>query len=283
MTWLPLKGTRRHLWNTWLWGNVRWEACGAPWEKHTPVCQLCGQHHGTTAHQRLISCSKWRPSFIHLWTHSSGEWHQQAHEWLLTATADDLKQVSCLRIPNTFIDTLPSKAKKNIRYQVPWFQHMLPGVTALRSTLPMPPHVPGQPTPASTSVSPWYGKLRGRVTQPNPIEKNLSEQVRYRQGKRKQRSARTPQTKDPTKQVTELLMVPLTTAAKACILRLALRCDSGIKLQLLDRLYEADKQVPMDPPRPVLLLEHCMGLATMMRTYQLTAARLLEQRHLITR
>ena len=27
---LPLKGTRRRLWHTWLWGNVRWEACGAP-------------------------------------------------------------------------------------------------------------------------------------------------------------------------------------------------------------------------------------------------------------
>ena len=81
--------------------------------------------------------------------------------------------------------------------------------------------------------------------------------------------------------MTELLTVPLTIAAKARILRLALRCDSGIKLQLLDRLYEADKPVPMDPPRPVLLLEHCTGLATMMRTYQLTAARLLEQRHLI--
>ena len=108
------------------------------------MCQLCGQHHGTTAHQRLISCSKWRPSFINLWTHSCGEWHQQAHGWLLTAGADDLKQVSCLRIPNTFIDTLPSKAKKNIRYRVAWFQyHMMLGVTALHNTLPMTPRVPG--------------------------------------------------------------------------------------------------------------------------------------------
>ena len=79
------------------------------------------EHHGTTAHQRLISCPKWRPSFINLWTLSWGEWHQQAHEWLLTATANDLQQVSCLQIPSTLIDTLPPKAKVNIRYRVAWF------------------------------------------------------------------------------------------------------------------------------------------------------------------
>ena len=80
----------------------------------------------------------------------------------------------------------------------------------------------------------------------------------------------------------ELLTVPLTATAKARILRLALRCDSGVKVPLLDRLYEADKPVPTYPPYPVLLLEHCTRLATMMRTYQLAAAHLLEQRHLIT-
>ena len=159
---------------------------------------------------------------------------------------------------------------------------MLLGVTALRSALPMPPRIPGQLTPASTSVSPWYGKLRGRVTQPNSTEKNLSEQVRYRQAKRKRRPTRTPQTKDPTKEATELLTVPLTTATKAHILRMAPRCDPGIKLQLLDRLCEADKPLSMEPPQPVLLLEHSTGVATMMRNYQLVAARLPEQRHFIT-
>ena len=34
---------------------------------------------------------------------------------------DDLKQVSCLRIASTFIDTIPLKAKANIRYRVAWF------------------------------------------------------------------------------------------------------------------------------------------------------------------
>ena len=124
---------------------------------------------------------------------------------------------------------------------------MLLGVTALRSTLPMPPRAPGQPTPASMSVSPWYGKLRGWVTQPNPTEKNLSEQIRYRQVKQRQRSARAPESKDPTRQVVELLTVPLTIAAKGHIPCLALRCHSGVKPQLLGRLYEADKPVATKP------------------------------------
>ena len=61
-----------------------------------------------------------------------------------------------------------------------------------------------------------------------------------------------------------------------------IRCDPGSKQQLLDRLCEADKPVPTNPPRPVLLLEHCTGLATMMHTYRLAAAHVLEQRHFIT-
>ena len=86
------------------------------------------------------------------------------------------------------------KPKKNIRYRVAWFQFLVPhvAVTALRSTLLMPPCVPGQLNPTSTWVSPWYGKLRGRVINSNPIGKNPSEQVHYRQVKRKQRPARVP-------------------------------------------------------------------------------------------
>ena len=106
MTWLPLK---EHADASGIPG------CGIPCYG-TPAAHHGGQHHSTTAHQRLVSCPKWRPSFINLWTHSWGEWHQQAHKWLLTATVDDLKQISCPRIPDTFIDTLPSKAKKNISH-----------------------------------------------------------------------------------------------------------------------------------------------------------------------
>ena len=107
-----------------------------------------------------------------------------------------MKHVSCLWIPDTFIAALPAKAKNNTRYRVAWFQYHMLLVTALRNKLPMPPRVPGQMIPASTSVSPWYGKLRGWTI---PTEKNLGEQVHYCQVKRKQRPTRVPQIKDPAK------------------------------------------------------------------------------------
>ena len=132
-----------------------------------------------------------------------------------------------------------------IRYRVAWFQyHILLGVTALRGTLPMPPRAPGQPTVASTSISPWYGKLRGWTIQPNPTEKNLSEQVRFCQAKRKRRPVRTPHTRCPEKQAAELL----TTARKSRVLRLAHMCSSTIKQQLLDLLQGADPPIPTPPP-----------------------------------
>ena len=212
-----------------------------------------------------------------------GEWHQQARDWLLTATTNDLKQVSCLRIPSRFIATIPLKAMAQIRYRVAWFQyHILLGVTALRGTLPMPPRAPGRPIAASTSISPWYGKLRGRTIQPNPTEKNLSEQVRFCQAKRKRRPVRTPQTRCPAKQAVELLQVPLTTARKSRILRPVHMCDSTVKQQLLDFLQEADPPPPTGPPRPVLLLEHCTEVAIMVRDFQWAAAQSMERRHLVT-
>ena len=269
---------RRRLWHTWLWGNVRWEACGAPWERQVLQCQLCGLHHGTTAHQRLVSCPHWQPSFINLWTHSWGEWHQHARDRLLTATTNDLKQISCLRIPSSFVATIPLQAMAQIRYRVAWFQyHILLGVTALQA------RAPGQPTVASTSISPWYGKLRSRTVQPNPTEKNLSEQVRFCQLKRKRRPVRTPLTRCPEKQVAELLQEPLTTARKSRILLLAHTCNTTIKQQLLDLLQGADPpSLYAPPPRPVLLLEHCTEVAVLVRDFQKTATQSMERRHLIT-
>ena len=170
-----------------------------------------------------------------------------------------------------------------IRYRVAWFQyHILLGVTALRGTLSMPPRAPGQPTVASTSISPWYGKLRSRTVQPNPTEKNLSEQVRFCQPKRKRRPVRTPPTRCLEKPVAELLQEPLTTARKSRILRLAHTCNSAIKQQLLDLLQGAHPPTPTPPPRPVLLLEHCTEVTVLVRDFQKTAAQSMEQRHLVT-
>ena len=143
-------------------------------------------------------------------------------------------------------------------------------------------HAATCPIPASTSISPWHGKLRGRVIQPNSTEKNLSKQVGFRLAKRKRRPVHTSQTKCPTKQANELLKVPLTTASKSRILRLVQVCNPAVKLLLLDHWRAADQPPSTGPPRPVLLLEPWAEVAIMVRNFQLAAARSLERRHLIT-
>ena len=53
-------------------------------------------------------------------------------------TPEDLKHVPQLRILTSFIDSLPLKAKRHLRYLVALFQHhILLGVTALRIELQM--------------------------------------------------------------------------------------------------------------------------------------------------
>ena len=69
-SWLPIRGTRRMTWITWLWGNVRWQGTGAPWERCKKKCHLCGCTHGTTVHHRLIQCPVWEPEFRKMWTNS---------------------------------------------------------------------------------------------------------------------------------------------------------------------------------------------------------------------
>ena len=110
-----------------------------------------------------------------------------------------MEHVSCLRVPTTFFDALPLNARKDARYRVAWLQyHILLGVTALRGELPIPPRAPQQATPASTSVSPWFGKLRARKVHPNPTNKNLDEQVHYQTVKHKRRpTQRALPAKDP--------------------------------------------------------------------------------------
>ena len=47
------------LWLKRLWGQVRWDGTGAPWERAAPKCPLCPLHHGTTVHNRLIHRMRW--------------------------------------------------------------------------------------------------------------------------------------------------------------------------------------------------------------------------------
>ena len=71
-----------------------------------------------------------------------------------------MKHVSWLRIPTSFIDGLPPKAKRQLRYCVTWFQyHVLLGVTALQGELQMSPRDPDAHKQPSAPISPGFGKL----------------------------------------------------------------------------------------------------------------------------
>ena len=174
------------LWLTWLWGNVRWEGCGPPWDKNPKQCALCGQWHGTTPHQRLARCAHWSPEFDKVWLQSWGAWEDIASRWLGTATAEERLHVCRLRIPESLIRSVPPGRMHELRYRVAWHQyHALLAVTSLRGTLTMPPR-DNPSTAASRSVSAWFGAIRHRRVAPNPTDRNLREQVCYKppQGKK---------------------------------------------------------------------------------------------------
>ena len=59
---------------------------------------------------------------------------------------------------------------------------------------------------------------------------------------------------------------------KARILRILPRCSSEHRQQLMDLLHVAETLAPETPPPPVLLLEHCRGLANLLHTCQLATA-----------
>ena len=107
VSWLPLKGTRRMTWVKWLWGNERWDGCGAPWVHNVVKCPLCNTKHGTTLHKRLIQCPKWAPSFRKTWTQSWGTWAEYIEQWYDNAPPQDLHHVACFRVPRSFYSQLP--------------------------------------------------------------------------------------------------------------------------------------------------------------------------------
>ena len=197
-SWLPIRGTRRMTWITWLWGNVRWQGTGAPWERCKKECPLCGCTHGTTIHNRLIQCPVWEPEFRKMWTNSRGDWAIQMEDWYNKATPEDKHPISKLQIPESLIETLQPGQKRNLRRQVAEHQYLaMIGMTQLRGTLPM---LPKDPTcEEGNAGSAWYGALRARKVSSNVTEKNLQEQVHYRPPKRTTRGVKVDkQCKDAT-------------------------------------------------------------------------------------
>ena len=192
MSWLPLRGSRRMTWITWLWGNVRWQGIGAPWERGKEKCPLCGCIHGTTVHNRLIQCPVWEPKFKKVWTTSWGDWAAQMEDWYNNATPGDKHRISKLQIPESLIEALQPGQKRELRRKVAEHQYLaMMGMTQLRGTLPMMPKDPAWVE--GNTGSAWYGALRARKVSPNVTEKNLREQVHYRPIKRTTRVVKADQ------------------------------------------------------------------------------------------
>jgi hypothetical protein len=179
LTWLPLRGQRRMLWLQWLWGNVRWEGCAAPWCKERAPCSICGTTHSKTVHARLRQCTKWWPTFRKVWLSSWATWYHPAKGWLQQATDTDMEHISCLRVPTSLIEAIPTDLRSQLRERVAWHQyHMLLNTTVLRGILQMPPRdVLGNENSMQPLVPPWFRKLQPKVVTPNPTPSRLHAQV----------------------------------------------------------------------------------------------------------
>ena len=73
------------------------------WEHVTPKCPLRPLHHGTTVHNHLIHCMRWKVAFRNMWLDTWGPWHGTMMEWWTRVLAADLHHVSCLRIPQSLV------------------------------------------------------------------------------------------------------------------------------------------------------------------------------------
>ena len=90
--------------------------------------------------------------------------------------------MSKLRVPQSFIDTVPRDRLHALRFRVAWHQyHMAHAVILLRQSLPMPPRV-ADGTKHTPSHSPLvrYIALRRRVVELNPSDSTWRSQVHYR-------------------------------------------------------------------------------------------------------
>ena len=105
-------------WVKWLWGQVRWDGMGVPWDHTTPKCPLCPLHHGTTIHKRLIHCMRWKVAFRNMWLSMWGLWQDTVSEWLNRTLAADLHHVSCLHIPRSLWDHIPRALRVDLRERV---------------------------------------------------------------------------------------------------------------------------------------------------------------------
>ena len=136
VSWLPMRRDQRMLWVKWLWGQVRWDGTGTPWDHTTPKCPLCPLHHSNTVHKRLIHCMRWKVAFRNMYLSTWGAWQDTVSEWWNGASAADLHCVSYLRIRRSLWDYIPLAMRVDLRECVAWHQyHALHGVWRIRMGL----------------------------------------------------------------------------------------------------------------------------------------------------
>ena len=94
-----------------------------------------------------------------------------------------MRQISKLRIPQSFVEFIPEKANTALRQRVSWHPyHILHAVTALRGALPIPSRPETTTAPiASMSEGAWYDRIIARKVTPNPTPKILEEQTLSKQ------------------------------------------------------------------------------------------------------
>ena len=117
----------------------------------------------------------WCASFRDLWVSSWGPWADAASSWWEGASPDDKHHTSCLRVPLSFVESLPPEFVPSLREHVAHHQYvMLLGARALQGSCRCP----------RTSVAAWYRNLGARHVKPKPLDKNLWEHVLYKPKKR---------------------------------------------------------------------------------------------------
>ena len=187
----------------------------------------------------------------------SKSWGDLAQHWISTASAEDLDHISKLRVPRSFIDTVPRNRLHALRYRVAWHQyHMAHAVILLRHSLPMPPreaerakHTPYHSTPV------WYTALCRWAVQPNPSDSTLHSQVRYRppMPNKKPPGRRRP-ARPPDERVDRLLLQPYSESNACAMLRLISAVQPPVqdKVQqyLATRMATAANPPPPPPPTP---------------------------------
>lgn len=179
VSFLPLKGQRRGVWLSWLWGMVVWVGTGVPWQRYKRVyCSLCTQTHGPTVHSRLVQCPTWKAQFWDMWYGAWGDVSSVVCAWHSSVGACYDLLIASLHVPRSLGILLQKHCGNQFRLTVARFQYrVLWGVLSLRSTLPMVPHADPE-TPLTRKRAPWYTPLSGPVPQPNMTLRKLRDQVK---------------------------------------------------------------------------------------------------------